>query len=494
MTVALVGGMSTHREPLSPAEKIDHLAKMRPPQNRAEALTNAEILGFSPDEVAAIHRHWDEREGARPSTPTAPRRLSEYYENPSLLAPPPIIVPRLAWAGRSTLLAAPEKSGKSTLLRSAVRARALGEPFLGADVPRGTTVWVAIDEPVGDLVRGMYELGVPGDSVLIFEERPTLDELERRLKDIRPGLLVVDHLIAWAEGEVAKTSEPTEWHRLFRNLNGVLRRTDCAGVLVHHTTRDGQRYADSRQIGAAVDCILEMKAEGEDALLRKITGRGRVESRAFTVRYTGGRYELDGGDFPLVMRVYLTVQEMPGCGKGAVRTAVTGKSDAIDQALNELIYKHRVVEDRGHTGRHAYYAIAEFGGASLGQAGGKLGADSLSHLGQTGSSSGQAPGQGSLPHPLKGGVGASVLPGSGADRSDVDETTVEGGPGRPVRRNGRGAAPPGHVPVIGVKVPPCSFCGTTLRRTVHRVYRCPLCLPDNAWADEILPTKLSKEA
>jgi hypothetical protein len=41
--------------------------------------------------------------------------LDELWDNDSIMRPPPPIVPRLAWSGRSTLLAAREKSGKSTL-------------------------------------------------------------------------------------------------------------------------------------------------------------------------------------------------------------------------------------------------------------------------------------------------------------------------------------------------------------------------------------------
>ena len=56
--------------------------------------------------------------------------LRELLENPVEL--PPAVVPRLAWPGRSTLLAAREKEGKSTLMTAAAAAVSRGSSFLGS--------------------------------------------------------------------------------------------------------------------------------------------------------------------------------------------------------------------------------------------------------------------------------------------------------------------------------------------------------------------------
>jgi RecA-family ATPase len=68
-------------------------------------------------------------------------QLRDLLQRPELLHPPPVVVPRLAWEGRITLLAAPEKPGKSTLLGQAVAAVAQGHDFLGDPVEQGVTLW-----------------------------------------------------------------------------------------------------------------------------------------------------------------------------------------------------------------------------------------------------------------------------------------------------------------------------------------------------------------
>ena len=69
-------------------------------------------------------------------------QLRDLLQRPELLHPPPVVVPRLAWEGRITLLAAPEKPGKSTLLGQAVAAVAQGHDFLGdPPVEQGVTLW-----------------------------------------------------------------------------------------------------------------------------------------------------------------------------------------------------------------------------------------------------------------------------------------------------------------------------------------------------------------
>src|SRR4051812_25717502 len=77
--------------------------------------------------------------------------LEDLLADPSLLEPPPVVVPRLAWAGRLSLLAAPEKHGKSTLVGQAIAAKAAGADFLGEATTPGTTLWLGLDEPLNDI-------------------------------------------------------------------------------------------------------------------------------------------------------------------------------------------------------------------------------------------------------------------------------------------------------------------------------------------------------
>src|SRR5262245_2458486 len=98
-----------------------------------------------------------EQPETKPQEERKPHWLREYLEKPELLVPPPSVVPYLAWAGRHTLLAGKEKCGKSTLLRDAAHHLATGTPFLGENVQTKPTLWLCLDEPVADLVRGLAE-------------------------------------------------------------------------------------------------------------------------------------------------------------------------------------------------------------------------------------------------------------------------------------------------------------------------------------------------
>jgi len=70
---------------------------------------------------------------APPAEPdrNAPRSLAEILADPDVIRPPVALVPRMAWTGRVTLLAAREKIGKSTLAGAAVAALSSGVRFMG---------------------------------------------------------------------------------------------------------------------------------------------------------------------------------------------------------------------------------------------------------------------------------------------------------------------------------------------------------------------------
>ena len=282
------------------------------------------------------------------------RPLAAYYGDPALLRPPPEVIPRIAWESRSTLLAAAEKSGKSTLVGNAIAARHGGREFLGGHPRPGLTLWIAIDEPVGDLVRRLHELEVPGDAVRISELRPSSDQLTEEIRTSGADLVIVDCLTAFAQGLVTDSKSPTEWQLLLQPFNAILRETKAAAVIIHHTIRAGTRYADSRQIGAAVDMILEMQVSKTDRTARKVEARGRVRSEQFSLRYLEGRYELATGELSVEMRTYRAIHAHPGgIGTSSLRKAVGGKKDHVDAAVADLLRKG-AIQDVGTATAHAY--------------------------------------------------------------------------------------------------------------------------------------------
>ena len=285
-------------------------------------------------------------------------RLEDLLADPALLEPPPCVVPRLAWAGRLTMLAAPEKSGNSTLVGQAIAAKATGREFLGEPVTQGTTLWLGLDEPLNDIVRRFDRYGAL-DHVVITQEIPGPEELREIITETATEVVVTDTLAEFAKGFVDDYNSAAQWVGVLNALRGVLQATGAAGILLHHTTKAGTHYRDSSQIGAGVDAILEMTAADEDKAVRVVRTRGRMTMADFRLRFTDPWYQLDGTELPLELRVYRVVASNPGAGMARIRGAVYGGSDAIDAMLMDLC-RRGAIEDRGNGRGHAYHVtVAE---------------------------------------------------------------------------------------------------------------------------------------
>jgi hypothetical protein len=349
-------------------------------------------------------------------------RLRDLLERPELLHPPPVVVPRLAWRGRLTLFAAPEKSGKSTLLGQAVAALAEGQEFLGDPVEQGVTLWLALDEPLPDLVRRLAEYGASGDRVLVMTERPDPEVLKGIIKAEGVNLVVIDTATEFVAGIVDDLNAATGWQPLLRALRGIAQETGSACVLLHHTNKSTGRYRDSSQLGAGVDAILEMSESSDDKVLRRVRARGRMQMANFTLRFGNQRYDLDEGELPLEVRIYRVIEAEQGIAHGRLRKAVGGGSAAIDAMLHDLVRKGAIV-DRGTQGCHSYFTRKPehlvYTRQEGGKDDGKAGSTWLSAVGQRESNLKQGLGQADLAAPPKGGGG-----GKGCEAS-LDEEVIE---------------------------------------------------------------------
>ncbi len=207
------------------------------------------------------------------------------------------IIPRIAIHGRVTLLAAEEKAGKSTLVGQAVAAMAQGELFLKAPTVKGTTLWLAYDEPVDDAVRRLLGYGAREESVWLAEDSLSLRQMEEALARYRPSLMVIDTLREFASRTgVDDLNAAREWTPLLRKVRRMCSEHGTAAILLHHTIKGTGRYADSAAIGAGVDLILEMSRARQDQHLRFINFRGRgVGHGTFRIRFRDNLYHLDQG-------------------------------------------------------------------------------------------------------------------------------------------------------------------------------------------------------
>lgn len=224
-----------------------------------------------------------------------PRRykwIGECLDHPEIMKPPPMLVTHLAWAGRLTLFAAEEKAGKSTLAGQGVGAAIRGNKFLDETCKVNRVLWVGLDEPIPDAVSRLARYNLPEESVALTEEHLNPDELAAMCDDLRPNLIVIDTLTEWASGLVEDFNSAGKWTPVLRGLREVIRPRNIGCILLHHTVRGGGRYADSRQVGASVDVIVEMRREMKDPLLRYMAVRGRrVGNYNIRLTFSGGNYQ-----------------------------------------------------------------------------------------------------------------------------------------------------------------------------------------------------------
>jgi hypothetical protein len=318
-----------------------------------------------------VRRIHPEREPEPEPEPGVPEyeMLSDLLKNPDLLMPPKAVVPHLGWAGRITLIASPEKFGKSTLLRQAVAALSTGGHFLDGRVAPEPVAWLRLDEPKADLVRLLSHFGAH-DGVAISEQRGLgAYDLHLWLNAVSAKLLVVDTLLEWVSAMVENLYDARQWLTPLAGLRQVAQTTGAAIILLHHTVRDGTRYADSRQIGAGVDQIITMTGKSNDPTFRLLNSRGRCVQEQLAIRYdpiTGNA--LDQGETPVPMRTYRAIAQTPGVGKTKLRAQVGGKAEAVDQAIEHLLAT-RAIEDRPDDGGHHFFVRHPASAAGPGQTG-----------------------------------------------------------------------------------------------------------------------------
>jgi len=194
--------------------------------------------------------------------------LAELHANPSLLVPPEPLAPPLAYKGRVTLLAAPPKKGKSTLLGHSLAAASRAGLRCGL---------LTLDEALGETVARLIRFGADPDRIFLTDQRPS--DLPAWV-DATGGLdvLAIDALQHFAP--TVKSGDAAGWTAVFAPVKAVARTRGCAVVVLHHTRRSDDQYRDSSAIGAEPDLIIEMKPRGTE---RVATCQGRFRAAGFTV-------------------------------------------------------------------------------------------------------------------------------------------------------------------------------------------------------------------
>lgn len=285
--------------------------------------------------------------------PALYRSLAAILADPAATELPQAVVSSIAYRGRSTLLAAREKSGKSTLARGMLAAVSSGGEFFGEVCRIGTVLLIGLEEHVGDIARTLQAFGADPHRVMIVEPDALRGDdpigvIERIVEHVEPDLVVIDTLAALTAllDSVPDAGDAGRWTAIMSRLTGLARATDAAVVILHHARKKDGRYRDSSAIGGGVDMILEVQEKGDD---RKVSGRGRWPFDDFVYGFDGRVFRLVSRSRSIDAQVLDFIARTPGASQRQVEQAVTGKREAVREIVQKLL-EEGAIEDRG-TGR-----------------------------------------------------------------------------------------------------------------------------------------------
>lgn len=280
-------------------------------------------------------------------------RLSEVLADLDIMRAPTAIIPRLAWKGRSTLLAASIKTGKSTLVGFLATQVSQGGFFLNAKCEQGTVLIVGLEEGLGDLARRLRDFDADPYRVHIMDRvtgtaTERIESIRAVVAHITPTLVIVDTLTAYGMGIVEDENSSAQMQPLVQGLSNMAHLANSyAMILVHHNNKAGS-FRGSSAIGGAVDVIVEM-SQHEDArepTLRHFKVQGRFPVNGFDARYMGRDYVMTNAEgMPLIQRVLDFIRVTPGCSKRTIRDVLGGRAANTDAAIDNLLLRHAIRDE-----------------------------------------------------------------------------------------------------------------------------------------------------
>ena len=284
--------------------------------------------------------------------------LSELLEDPTILEPPRAVVPRLVFENRVTLLAAREKTGKSTLAGAAAAAVSSGRAFLGAEVISGTVLVVSLEEHTQEFAQRLVRFGADATRIAIVSGTQDLTKMIwDAAESIHPALIIFDTLGAYVDkvsgGKPVESGEAQAWLRVLMDIV-ELSRTHGAVLLLHHSRKSDGHYRDSSAIGGAVDIILEMFGTGSEPRTIKNMSRLTIPETRFMLE--GDVLRLIETEAEVQERVLSFVKKNPRCSLRDLRDGVGGKAEEVGRVRDKLL-KQGLIANVGTLTNHAYMAV-----------------------------------------------------------------------------------------------------------------------------------------
>jgi RecA-family ATPase len=170
------------------------------------------------------------------------------------------LIPGMLPKGETVLLAAMPKTGKTLLATDAAFAIATGEShFLGEKVKQGKVLLISVDESGQSTKAKLLKRGFRrGDQLQIMTKWSIgqLNDLEAKLEDFRPDLVIIDSLKRITAGrEISENS--AEFADAIYQLKELTGKYGASCILIHHTNKNGdavglERVRGSTAIAGAV--------------------------------------------------------------------------------------------------------------------------------------------------------------------------------------------------------------------------------------------------
>lgn len=252
-------------------------------------------------------------------TRSAPKTLADWLANPELLKEPEALIQGLAYPGRTTLLYAREKTGKSTLSAQAIAALTTGRDYLTNRLTATPVLWYCIDEPIRDCIQRFAHMNADAAQLHISDQRPSAAQLTAEAQSTSAGLVVIDTLTELWRGRVEDSKNSDQIAAFLDPYTRATRELNIALLLQHHSPKRGNDFAGAQALGAKVDILAHLRTphhgntddvdervtelETDDGRrILEVRGRG-VPHRADRLTFTRGLYALGDSPRPLPERI-----------------------------------------------------------------------------------------------------------------------------------------------------------------------------------------------
>ena len=226
---------------------------------------------------------------------------------------PPVsyIVEDLIEAGTITMVSGKEKIGKTYVLMNLALCMAAGLPWLGMQTmqdAKGNILWINLDMPRNTTMRRInqisngieesWEIRKPDlfknfgmmdgqlfrdygykNRIQFYSASDAVDCLREYMIENNVKVCFIDNLVQ-IEGS-AEENKANDIQAVFSGLKQLRDETDCAFIVIHHTTKNGDRGRGSSAIFGETDLNLQLDPctePNENALLLRMEGARNTAS------------------------------------------------------------------------------------------------------------------------------------------------------------------------------------------------------------------------